>query len=94
LVLLKNHILFPVEVSIQALVFPCMGRYQFVPGIASCDTSIEPRWIVVVKIDEQSIRKTSILVDSLSNIVRKTKQDRLRILGGQMLTVRGDVPQD
>jgi hypothetical protein len=55
--------------------FPGMGRYQLVPGIASCDIFIEPRWIVVVKIDDQSIRKTGIPVDLLSNIVRKTKQD-------------------
>ncbi len=74
--------------------FPGMARDRFVQGIAIFDTFIEPKWIVVVKIDEQSIRKAGTLVNSLSNGVRRTKQDRLRILGGQVLTVRGDVTQD
>jgi hypothetical protein len=94
LVLRKNLIPFPVKVSIPALMFPGMGRYQFIPGIASCDTSIEPKWIVVVKINIQFIGKTSIFVNFLSDIVRKTKQDGVGVLGGQVLRVRGDVPQD
>jgi hypothetical protein len=90
-VIRRNLIPFPIKVLVSALIFPGVGRYQLVPGIASCDIFMEPRWIVVVKIDNQSIRKTGILVDSPSNFVRKTKQDGVRILGGQVLTVRSDV---
>jgi hypothetical protein len=69
----RNLIPSPVKALISALTFQGVGRYQLVPGIASCDIFIEPRWIVIVKIDDQSIRKTGIAVDILSNNVWKTK---------------------